>query len=64
MVEFGLKLQDNKVREWSDKYIDYEKLKRLLQIAKERKRHEIHWRKKISIPKIPLGPTTKMRKER
>ena len=35
MVEFGLKLQDNKVEEWSNKYIDYEKLKQLLQIAKK-----------------------------
>jgi hypothetical protein len=35
MVEFGLKLQDNKVEEWADKYIDYEKLKRLIQNAKK-----------------------------
>jgi len=35
MVEFGLKLQDNKVQEWSNKYIDYEKLKQLLKIAKK-----------------------------
>lgn len=33
MVEFGLKLQDNKVAEWSDKYIEYEKLKLLLKRA-------------------------------
>ena len=31
MVEFGLKLEDNKVKKWSDKYIDYEYLKELLQ---------------------------------
>lgn len=30
MVEFGLKLQDNKVSDWSDKYLDYEKLKAIL----------------------------------
>ena len=35
MVEFGLKLQDNRVEEWSDKYIDYEKLKRLIQNVKK-----------------------------
>lgn len=33
MVEFGLKLEDNKVSEWSDKYIDYEDLKKILQKA-------------------------------
>lgn len=33
MVEFGLKLEDNKVSEWSDKYIDYEELKRILKKA-------------------------------
>jgi hypothetical protein len=35
MVEFGLKLQDNKVQEWADKYIDYEKLKKLLSATKK-----------------------------
>ena len=30
MVEFGLKLEDNKVSEWADYYIDYETLKKLL----------------------------------
>ncbi|KAL3772850.1 hypothetical protein ACHAWO_002680 [Cyclotella atomus] len=34
MVEFGLKLEDNKVEQWSDKYIDYEKLKAILKKAK------------------------------
>lgn len=34
MVEFGLKLEDNKVAEWSDRYIDYERLKSLLKKAK------------------------------
>ena len=33
MVEFGLKLEDNKVSEWSDKYIDYEALKTILKKA-------------------------------
>lgn len=34
MVEFGLKLEDNKVDEWSEQYIDYEKLKEVLKRAK------------------------------
>uniref|UniRef100_A0A7S4RJ89 SPX domain-containing protein n=1 Tax=Ditylum brightwellii TaxID=49249 RepID=A0A7S4RJ89_9STRA len=34
MVEFGLKLEDNKVAEWSNEYIDYEKLKTVLKKAK------------------------------
>mmetsp|Transcript_15878 Transcript_15878/g.33577 ORF Transcript_15878/g.33577 Transcript_15878/m.33577 type:complete len:856 (-) Transcript_15878:67-2634(-) len=34
MVEFGLKLEDNKVDEWSSQYIDYEKLKSVLKRAK------------------------------
>jgi len=35
MVEFGLKLEDNKVAEWQDKYIDYEGLKKLIKNAKK-----------------------------
>eukprot|EP00957_Ditylum_brightwellii_P062124 4714619-Ditylum_brightwellii.AAC.1 len=35
MVEFGLKLEDNKVAEWSDQYIDYEKLKAILKKGKK-----------------------------
>ena len=34
MVEFGLKLEDNKVDKWSPHYIDYEKLKAILKRAK------------------------------
>ena len=34
MVEFGLKLEDNKVDKWSMHYIDYEKLKAILKRAK------------------------------
>ena len=30
MVEFGLKLEDNKVAEWNEHYIEYEKLKSIL----------------------------------
>eukprot|EP00522_Entomoneis_paludosa_P006853 CAMPEP_0172440198 /NCGR_PEP_ID=MMETSP1065-20121228/911_1 /TAXON_ID=265537 /ORGANISM="Amphiprora paludosa, Strain CCMP125" /LENGTH=924 /DNA_ID=CAMNT_0013188983 /DNA_START=235 /DNA_END=3009 /DNA_ORIENTATION=- len=30
MVEFGLKLRDNKVEEWADYYVRYEKLKQIL----------------------------------
>jgi hypothetical protein len=33
MVDFGLKLEDNKVSEWSDKYIDYDALKKILKTA-------------------------------
>jgi len=35
MVEFGLKLTDNKVEEWAEKYIDYEALKNLLAAAEK-----------------------------
>mmetsp|Transcript_19151 Transcript_19151/g.41593 ORF Transcript_19151/g.41593 Transcript_19151/m.41593 type:complete len:856 (+) Transcript_19151:75-2642(+) len=35
MVEFGLKLEDNKVSEWSERYIDYEALKKILKKAKK-----------------------------
>jgi SPX domain len=34
MVEFGLKLEDNKVSEWNEHYIDYDKLKAILKHAK------------------------------
>lgn len=34
MVEFGLKLEDNKVSEWAQYYIDYEALKKILKNAK------------------------------
>lgn len=39
MVEFGLKLEDNKVDKWSSHYIDYEKLKAILACAKTRAGH-------------------------
>ncbi|GAX28880.1 hypothetical protein FisN_20Lh184 [Fistulifera solaris] len=35
MVEFGLKLEDNKVEEWSEYYIQYERLKKILKKCKE-----------------------------
>mmetsp|Transcript_29503 Transcript_29503/g.81084 ORF Transcript_29503/g.81084 Transcript_29503/m.81084 type:complete len:913 (-) Transcript_29503:29-2767(-) len=38
MVEFGLKLRDNRVEEWSDYYIRYEKLKQIL------KRYKAQWK--------------------
>lgn len=43
MVEFGLKLEDNKVSEWSEHYIDYESLKKILKKAKaaEKKYREL-----------------------
>lgn len=47
MVEFGLKLEDNKVADWSDKYLDYEKLKEILKKAKNamKKRDDLMKRK-------------------
>ena len=39
MVEFGLKLEDNKVSEWSEHYIDYESLKKILKKAKNAQKH-------------------------
>jgi hypothetical protein len=44
MVEFGLKLEDNKVSEWSEHYIDYEGLKKILKKAKnaEKKYRELY----------------------
>ena len=35
MVEFGLKLEDNKVSEWGEHYLDYEALKKVLKNAKK-----------------------------
>lgn len=35
MVEFGLKLEDNKVSEWGEHYMDYEALKKILKKAKK-----------------------------
>ena len=35
MVEFGLKLQDNQVAEWSNHYINYELLKQVLERSKQ-----------------------------
>jgi hypothetical protein len=47
MVEFGLKLQDNKVSEWSQYYIDYEKLKGILdRCAAVLKRYDEHLAKR------------------
>ena len=37
MVEFGLKLEDNKVSEWGEHYLDYEGLKKILKKAKKAK---------------------------
>ena len=43
MVEFGLKLEDNKVSEWAQYYIDYEALKKILKNAKhaEQKKNDL-----------------------
>lgn len=47
MVEFGLKLEDNKVDEWAEHYIDYEKLKTILGKLKSaiKKKDEMYNRK-------------------
>ena len=37
MVEFGLKLEDNKVSDWGEHYLDYEGLKKILKKAKKAK---------------------------
>ena len=52
MVEFGLKLQDNQVAEWSDHYIDYEELKKLLKKVKQAiQRYEEQAKKKPELAK-------------
>ena len=68
MVEFGLKLQDNKVEEWAEKYMDYEKLKRILQNAKKTQKasKELERRNQFIVKEVRLAyetngcsPTTK-----
>lgn len=50
MVEFGLKLQDNQVSDWSQHYIAYENLKTLLKRAKAaRARYEENAKKKPAL---------------
>jgi hypothetical protein len=50
MVEFGLKLQDNQVSEWSDHYISYEQLKTLLKQAKQaRQRYQENAKKRPAL---------------
>lgn len=63
MVEFGLKLEDNKVSEWADKYIDYNKLKMLIEKLSEltKKRKELEKRNpnlsKVVMEEILLNPS-------
>jgi hypothetical protein len=54
MVEFGLKLEDNKVSEWIEFYIDYDKLKALLKKAKatEKKYEDLAKRRPVEAEKI------------
>lgn len=54
MVEFGLKLEDNKVDEWSSEYIDYEKLKAVLKRAKASAQHRDELLKKMP-PGVAAG---------
>jgi SPX domain/EXS family len=73
MVEFGLKLEDNKVSEWSDYYLNYEDLKAMLKKAKvATKKYEDQAKKRpqdaprileahragFSDSVMPLSPTT------
>lgn len=52
MVEFGLKLQDNQVAEWSRHYIDYEALKKILKQVKQAiQRYEEQAKKKPELAK-------------
>jgi len=46
MVEFGLKLSDNKTAKWSIHYIDYEKLKQMLKKAKKAREVKLSLEKK------------------
>ena len=54
MVEFGLKLEDNKVSEWSEFYIDYDKLKACLKKAKatEKKYKDLAKKRPVDAAKI------------
>ena len=52
MVEFGLKLEDNKVAEWSEHYLSYADLKDLLKKVKQTiARYEDHAKKKPALAK-------------
>jgi hypothetical protein len=57
MVEFGLKLEDNKVSEWSQFYIDYDKLKDILKKAKaaEKKFEELAKKRPDEAAKIKVA---------
>ena len=59
MVEFGQKLEDNKVDQWADKYIDYEKLKAILKRAKA----AVEYRDDI-IKRMPAGAVAEVVQER
>lgn len=56
MVDFGLKLEDNKVSEWTDNYIDYEALKKILKAASaEIKRRDDLMRRKPQVAEAVLA---------
>jgi hypothetical protein len=56
MVDFGLKLEDNKVSEWTDNYIDYEALKKILKAASaEIKRRDDLMRRKPRVAEAVLA---------
>jgi len=63
MVEFGLKLEDNKTSKWAHHYIAYEQLKNLLKKAKQARQAKIAIEEKHpnlahSIPPPPNPPAT------
>ena len=57
MVEFGLKLEDNKVADWAEFYIDYEKLKAILANLKTaiKKKEELFKRRPDLAKEIELA---------
>ncbi|KAL7543571.1 hypothetical protein ACHAXR_012896 [Thalassiosira sp. AJA248-18] len=59
MVEFGLKLEDNKVNDWADQYIDYEKLKAVLKRGKA----SVTYRDDL-LKRTPPGVAAEVRQER
>ena len=54
MVEFGLKLSDNKVEDWAHAYINYEALKKFIAAAQkaEKIREELEAQKSLALEKL------------
>jgi len=49
MVEFGLKLQDNKVSKWGSHYMNYERLKKLLKTTKAAMKNRDELRERCAV---------------